>query len=375
VILGCVNVHPDEVNPGRVAGLRLDLGIEVPGWTVQRNCASGLQSIDCGFRAIGQGLADLVLAGGTEALSHSPLFFSSEAAAWFGSLTSARTTAKKLRLLAEFKPHYFKPSIGLVRGLTDPVVKLNMGQTAEVLAHRFDISREAMDAYALESHRRLARAQAEGHIEELVPMIDHKGTLFDHDDGVRPESSMADLAKLRPVFEPPFGKVTAGNSSQITDGASWVILASEAAVERFKLTPMARIVDTNWAALDPSVMGLGPVLSMVPMIRRNGLDRGDIGAFELNEAFGAQVLACERALDDTQFCRDILGLDEPFGAIPMDILNVDGGAISLGHPVGASGNRITLHLIHVMRRLKARHGVATACIGGGMGGAALLELM
>ena len=298
-----------------------------------------------------------MLAGGTEALSHSPLFFSSEAAAWFGSLTSARTTAKKLKLLAEFKPSHFKPSIGLVRGLTDPVVKLNMGQTAEVLAHRFNISREEMDAYALESHRRLAKAQAEGHIEELVPMIDRKGTLFDRDDGVRPESSMADLAKLRPVFEPPFGKVTAGNSSQITDGASWVILASEAAVERFKLTPMARVVDTNWAALDPSVMGLGPVLSMVPMIRRNGLNRGDIGAFELNEAFAAQVLADERALDDAQFCRDILGLDEPFGAIPMDILNVDGGAISLGHPVGASGNRITLHLIHVMRA--SRRGTAS----------------
>jgi acetyl-CoA C-acetyltransferase len=138
---------------------------------------------------------------------------------------------------------------------------------------------------------------------------------------------------------------------------------------------MARIVDCNWAALDPSVMGLGPVLSMVPMIRRNGLSRSDIGAFELNEAFAAQVLACQRALDDRQFCRDILGLDEPVGSIAMDILNIDGGAISLGHPVGASGNRITLHLIHVMRRLKARHGVATACIGGGMGGAALLELM
>jgi acetyl-CoA C-acetyltransferase len=255
------------------------------------------------------------------------------------------------------------------------VVKLNMGQTAEVLAHRFNISREEMDAYALESHRRLARAQAEGHIEELVPMIDRKGKLFDHDDGVRPESSMADLARLKPVFEPPFGKVTAGNSSQITDGASWVILASEPAVARFKLNPMARIVDCNWAALDPSVMGLGPVLSMVPMIRRNGLSRSDIGAFELNEAFAAQVLACQRALDDRQFCRDILGLDEPVGSIAMDILNIDGGAISLGHPVGASGNRITLHLIHVMRRLKARHGVATACIGGGMGGAALLELM
>ena len=176
---------------------------------MQRNCASGLQSIDSGFRAIAQGLADLVLTGGTEALSHAPLLFSSDAAGWFGSMASARTTMQRLQRLTAFRPAHLKPSIGLVRGLTDPVVKLNMGQTAEVLAHRFDISREEMDAYALESHRRLAKAQADGHIEELVPMIDRKGVLFDHDDGV-PPSSMADLAKLRPVFEPPFGKVTAG---------------------------------------------------------------------------------------------------------------------------------------------------------------------
>ena len=206
-------------------------------------------------------------------------------------------------------------------------------------------------------------------------MIDRKGKLFAHDDGVRPNSTMADLAKLKPAFERPFGKVTAGNSSQISDGASWVILASEAAVSRFNLKPMARVVDCNWAALDPSVMGLGPALSLVPLVHRNGLTHRDIGAFEINEAFAAQVIACQRALDDAEFCRAILGLDEPFGAIPHDILNVDGGAIAIGHPVGASGNRITLHLIYVMRRLGARHGVASACIGGGMGGAVLLELV
>src|SRR5262249_51567973 len=202
-------------------------------------------------------------------------------------------------------------------------------------------------AYAAQSQQRLAGAQTDGSFAgELEPAFSRDGKLYDRDDGVRPDSTVETLAKLKPVFEPPFGKVTAGNSSQITDGASWVILASETAIDRFKLTPMARIVDCNWAALDPSVMGLGPVLSMVPMIRRNGLSRSEIGAFELNEAFAAQVLACERALDDGQFCRDILGLDEPVGGIPTDILNIDGGAISLGHPVGASGNRITLHLIY-----------------------------
>ena len=201
MILGCVNVHPDEVNPGRVAGLRLGLGIEVPGWTVQRNCASGLQSIDCGFRAIGQGLADLVLAGGTEALSHAPLLFSSDAAGWFGSMASARTTMQRLQRLAAFRPAHLKPSIGLVRGLTDPVVKLNMGQTAEVLAHRFDISREEMDAYALESHRRLNKAQADGHIEELVPMIDRKGGCSTAMTACAPKQH-GRLAKMG-LFEPP----------------------------------------------------------------------------------------------------------------------------------------------------------------------------
>jgi acetyl-CoA C-acetyltransferase len=160
VILGCVNVHADEVNPGRIAGLRLGLGTGVPGWTVQRNCASGQQALDCAFRAIGEARADLILAGGTEALSHAPLLFSTAAAGWFGRLFTARSLAQRLAALARFRPGYLKPSLAILRGLTDPVVKLNMGQTAEVLAHRFGVTRAAADAYAVESHRRLAEAHA-----------------------------------------------------------------------------------------------------------------------------------------------------------------------------------------------------------------------
>ena len=374
VILGCVNAHPDEVNPGRVAGLRLGLGTAVPGWTVQRNCGSGQQALDSAFRAIGEGRANLILAGGTEALSHAPLLFSTEAAGWFGGLYTAKSLPQRLAALARFRPGHLKPSLAILRGLTDPVVKLNMGQTAEVLAHRFAITRGEADAYAVESHKRLAAAHAEGRLPELHPMIARNGKVYDHDDGVRGDNTVEHLAKLKPAFERPFGQVTAGNSSQITDGACWTIVASEEAVQRHNLKPLARIVDCVWSALDPSIMGLGPVLASTALLQRHGLGREDIGAWELNEAFAAQVLACLRAWQDKDFCRDVLGLDEPFGEIGREILNVDGGAISLGHPVGTSGARITLHAAHVMRRLGAKYGVATECIGGGMGGAMLLEL-
>lgn len=373
VILGCVNVHADEVNPGRVAPLRLGCGPEVPGWTVQRNCASGMQSIDVGYRYIADGGADLILAGGTEALSHAPLMFSEEATVWFGGLFGAKSPVAKLKQMARFRPKFMTPSIALLRGLTDPVVKLNMGQTAELLAHRFGISRDAADAYAVESHNRLARAHDEGWLDELVPMIGDDGKVYDFDDGVRRDSSTQHLGKLKPAFERPYGKVTAGNSSQITDGASWVILASEAAVKQHDLEPLAKIVDSEWAALDPSVMGLGPVISSTPILKRQKLTREDIGAWEINEAFAAQVLSCLEAWTEPGFCDGVLGLKEPFGAVDRELLNVDGGAISLGHPVGTSGNRIVIHLIHVMRRLGAKLGVATECIGGGMGGAMLIE--
>ncbi len=375
VILGCVNVHPDEVNPGRVAALRLGCGSEVPGWTVQRNCASGMQSIDTAYRYIADGGADLILAGGTEALSHAPLLFKEEAVSWFGELFAAKSTGQKLQALSNLKPGFFSPSIGILRGLKDPVVKLSMGATAEKLGHLFGVTRTDVDSFAIQSHDRLDKATKEGRLEEMHPIIGGNGKVYDHDDGVRPGNTLEKLAKLKPAFEKPFGKVTPGNSSQITDGGCWTILASEAALKKYGLKPMAKIIDSEWASCDPAVMGFGPVISSTPILKRHGLDRKQIGAWEVNEAFAAQVLACLRAWADPWFCENILGLDKPFGEVDQGVLNIDGGAISLGHPVGTSGNRITLHLIHAMRRLGAKHGVATECIGGGMGGAMLLEIV
>ncbi|MER0237261.1 acetyl-CoA C-acetyltransferase [Fulvimarina sp. MAC8] len=374
VILGCVNVIADEMNPARVASLRLGISDETPAFSVQINCGSGMQSIDTAFRYIERGTADIVLAGGAEALSHSPLVLRRGAVDWFAQMAGAKTAGQKLKAVGGLKADYFKPVIGLERGLTDPITELNMGQTAEILAHLFDVSRRDADTFAVESHHRLAKATEEGWFKhEMLPTVARDGSVYEKDDGVRPDSDVKSLGKLKPVFERPYGKVTPGNASQITDGASWTILASEDAVQCHGLTPIARIVDSEWGALDPSIMGLGPVVSTAPILRRQEMAVADVDLWEINEAFAAQVLACVKALDDKTIADEVLGLNGAGGRIPLDRLNVDGGAISLGHPVGTSGNRITLHLANAMKRLGKKRGIATECIGGGQGGAMLLE--
>lgn len=376
VILGCVNVISEEMNPARVAALRLGLGEDMPAFTVQINCGSGMQSIDTAARYIREGSSDLILAGGAEALSHSPLLLRQDAVEWLSDLQQAKSVAAKMQAASQFQPGMLKPVIGIERGLTDPIVELNMGQTAEVVAHLFGITRQQADEYALESHQRLAHAQDEGWLDdEVVPAMSNDGEFYRADDGVRADNSLGALAKLKPVFEPPHGQVTAGNSSQITDGASWVILASEKAVKEHGLKPIAKIVDSQWSALDPKIMGLGPVLAVTEMLKRSGKTREDIDLWEINEAFAAQVLGCLAAWEDPEFCRTVLGLDQPFGPIDRERLNVDGGAISLGHPVGTSGNRIVLHLINAMRRKGLKRGIATECIGGGQAGAMLIEML
>ena len=376
VILGCVNVIADEMNPARVAALRLGMGERMVAFTVQINCGSGMQSIDTAYRYIREGVSDLILAGGAEALSHAPLVWPQAGVRWFAGLAGARGLGAKIMAALKAKPSYFKPIIGLERGLTDPITELNMGQTAEVVGQLFGITREQSDIYAAESHKRLAHAQAEGFLKgELEIAFSREGKFYDHDDGVRPDSTPESLAKLKPVFERPWGQVTAGNSSQITDGASWVILASEEAVVKHGLTPKAAIIDSQWSALDPSIMGLGPVLSATALLKRNDITLQDVETWELNEAFATQVLGCLAAWNDDKFCKEVLGLDAAAGEIDRAKLNVDGGAISLGHPVGTSGNRIVLHLVNAMKRLGTRRGIATECIGGGQGGAMLIEMV
>jgi len=373
VILGCASPSPDEVNIGRVVALRMGCGLKVPGWTVMRNCASGMQALDSAIANIRAGRSALVLAGGVDALSRAPLLFSDAMVRWLSGWYAAKTGGQKLAALRRFRLGHLAPVIGIMKGLTDPIVGQLMGQTAENLAWKFDITREEMDAFAVESHRRVAAAQDSAHFGEIVPLIDRDGTVYKDDDGVRRDSSVANLAKLKPFFDRKYGKVTAGNSSQITDGAAWLVLASEAAVERHGLAPLGRIDDSQWAGLDPAQMGLGPVHAATPILQRHGLGLNDLDAWEINEAFAAQVIACLRAWSDEDFCRDELGLAGALGALEPARLNADGGAVALGHPVGASGARIVLHLLHVLRRSGGRRGIATICIGGGQGGAMLVE--
>ncbi|MFQ5659143.1 MAG: acetyl-CoA C-acetyltransferase [Gammaproteobacteria bacterium] len=373
VILGCIMPSPDEANIGRVVSLRLGCGESVPAWTVQRNCGSGMQSVDSATRDILAGRADLVLAGGTEAMSHAPLLFSKAMVTWLGRFSGTRELPGKLQALMRFRPGLLRPVIALLKGLTDPVVGLNMGQTAEVLAHRFGLDREELDAYAVQSHQRIDAAQKEGRLQEIEVIYDTDGNYYDHDDGVRPDSSIEKLARLKPAFDREFGLVTAGNSSQITDGAAWLILASERAVKTHQLPVIGRIIDTEWAGVKPSQMGLGPVHAMTPVMKRQHLSIDDIGYWEINEAFAAQVLACLAAWRDPKYCREQLHLRSAMGEIDPARLNVDGGAIAIGHPVGASGARIILHLCHVLAHNDAAKGMASICIGGGQGGAMLIE--
>jgi len=372
VILGCVMPGPNEANIARVAALRLGCGEKVPAWTVQRNCASGLQSIDSAATNIANGRSNLVLAGGVESMSHAPILFGPAMVNWLAAWSSARSAGARIKVLGQLRPAHLRPVIALLRGLTDPVVGLSMGQTAEILAHRFGISREAMDGFALRSHQRLAQAQERGHLAEVEVIYDTRRNFYDRDDGLRADSTMEGLARLRPVFDKPDGHVTAGNSAQITDGAAWVILASEDAVARYDLPVMGRLLDSQWAGLDPAQMGLGPVYAMAPLLARHGLDSGDIDYWEINEAFAAQVLACLAAWRDADFCRKEFNR-EGFAPIDQERLNVDGGAVSIGHPVGASGARIVLHLLQVLKRENASRGIASLCIGGGQGGALLVE--
>jgi acetyl-CoA C-acetyltransferase len=374
VILGCAAPSVDEVNIGRVVALRMGCGLKVPGWTVMRNCASGMQAIDSAINNIRAGRSDLVLAGGVDALSRVPLLFSDAMVLWLSNWYAAKTLGQRAALAAKFRLGYLAPVIGIMKGLTDPMVGLLMGQTAENLAFRFGITRQEMDAFSARSHARVIAAQKAGHYDgEVVPLYDKNGKLYVQDDGMREDSTAENLAKLKPFFDRKYGNVTAGNSSQITDGAAWLVIASERAVEKHKLAPLGRIVDSEWAGLDPAQMGLGPVHAATPILRRHGLGLADVDTWEINEAFAAQVIGCERAWQSAEYCTQELGLPSALGALDAGRLNVDGGAVALGHPVGASGARIVLHVLNVLKRTGGRRGMAAICIGGGLGGAMLIE--
>ncbi len=373
VIVGAAMPSADEANIGRVVALRLGCGDKVPAWTVMRNCASGMQALDSAYVNILAGKSHLVLAGGTDAMSHAPLLFGPAMVNWLADWYAAKSLGQRAGVAVKFRLSYLAPVIAILKGLTDPIVKLSMGQTAEIVAKRFGITRQMMDEFAAESHKRVLAGREAGHFSEIEPLIDARGNIYKEDDGVRTDSTPEKLAKLRPVFDKTYGNVTAGNSSQVTDGAAMLILASEEAVKRFDLKPLGAIVDSQWSALDPAEMGLGPVHAITPMLKRNGLGLQDMDCVEINEAFAAQALGCLAAWESEAYCKEKLGLDGAFGKMDRAKFNVDGGAIAVGHPIGASGARVVLHALKTLERTGGKYAAASLCIGGGQGGAMLLQ--
>jgi acetyl-CoA C-acetyltransferase len=340
------NARPAGVgpNPARQIAWRAGLGDDVPAFTVNMACASGLRSIMLAWQEILLGNAEIVVAGGAESMSRVPY------------LVEARWGVKMGN----------QPLVDAMYrdGFLCPISQMIMGETAELLAQQYKIPREEQDAFAIESHHRAARAQKECRFSrEIIPVerTDKKGNVvrLEKDEHVRPEITLEQMAKLPPVFSKT-GTITAGNASGITDGASCVVLASEKKVRELNLQPIARIVDAAVAAVDPRVMGVGPVPAVRKLLARTGTNLEDYAAIELNEAFAAQVLACDRDLH-----------------FPRERLNPNGGAIALGHPIACTGARIVTTLIHEMRRdensAKGKKGLATLCVSGGMGVALEIE--
>lgn len=377
VIIGNVAQPIHAANIARVIALRAGFLEATPALTVNRNCASGMESITTAVSRIHAGEGRVYVCGGVESMSNIPLVYSEKMTTLFTDLSAAKTLLDKVRTLFGFKPSFLKPIVGLMSGLTDPVSGLLMGSTAEVLAQDFGISREDQDAFAVQSHLKAQKAKESGRfaLESMALTYDEKeGKYLDFDDGIRESQSLEKLARLKPFFDRKNGTVTAGNSSQITDAAAGVILMSESEAKKRGLNPLGYLRDYAYEGLDPKRMGLGPVFATHKLFKQTGLGMDDIEIVEINEAFAAQVIACERAFASEAFAKAHFGESQAVGAIDPDILNVNGGAIALGHPVGMTGTRLVLTVLYELRLRGLQRGLATLCIGGGQGAALLLEV-
>ena len=373
VIFGNVGQPADAANIARVIALLSGIPKTVPAYTVHRNCASGIEAAVQAAMKIQLGQGDCYIAGGTESMSNIPFYFSKELQDILTHLGRAKTLPQKLQTLIRLRPAYLKPRVGLEMGLTDPVCGLIMGSTAEVLAKEFGITREEQDAFALESHLRALRGQAILR-EEIVPIIPPPKykLAIEHDNGPREGQTIEALQKLKPYFDRRSGTVTVGNSSQITDGAAALLITSEQKAKELNLKPLGFIKAYAFAGVEPHRMGIGPAHAIPQVLKKAGMRLKDIQAVEINEAFAAQVLACLKALESPAFEKEF-GYEGYCGAIDQNILNVNGGAIALGHPVGTTGARLILTMLKHMDRHNLNTGLVSLCVGGGQGAAVVLE--
>ncbi len=391
VIIGNTGNPVDAVNIARVVALNAGISQKTSAYTVHRNCASAMESISNGYEKIRSGTMDVIFAGGTESMSQMPTLLPEKFQGIYEKLFAARGPSQALPLLMQLfkadmkqikallqgnmKDEYF-PVISVMQGLTDPFVGINMGQTAEILAKEWGLSRQVQDQYALASHQKACASIKSGRLkQEIVPLSlapDYKETISE-DIGPRETQTIEALAKLKPFFDKRTGTITAGNSCPITDGAAMVLLMSREKAESLGYKPLAKIRSYGFAGLEPERMGLGPVYSTPVALKRAGLTMKDIGLVELNEAFAAQVMSCQKAFDSDQFAKEKLGLSSKIGEIRDEIMNVNGGAIAYGHPVGATGTRLIVTLMKEMKIRNVQFGLATLCIGGGQGGSMIIE--
>jgi acetyl-CoA C-acetyltransferase/acetyl-CoA acyltransferase len=375
VVFGTGAIHPEAPNPARVIALLAGIPEDRPAHTVQRNCASGMEAISSAAQILQLGEARIVIAGGTESMSQIPILFSSESTALFLSLMKAKGWWQRLQGMLRFRPRHFKPVPGIKLGLTDPICGLMMGETAEVLADDFGITRQQQDEYALESHQRASTAIESCVLsEEITPV---KTGAADgevkKDIGPRKQQTLEALAKLKPYFRPENGTVTVGNSCSITDGAAAILMMPGEMARAQGRKPLGYLRGYDYAGCEPRRMGLGPVYATSKLLAKTGVSLKEIDLIEMNEAFAAQIIANEKAFASDQFAQKHLGRSKALGEIDRNRLNVNGGAIALGHPVGATGTRLALTALKELNRRNLRYGLATLCIGGGQGGALLLE--
>ncbi len=374
VIFGCVAQPADAANVARVIALRAGIPQSVPAVTVHRNCASGFEAITQAQEKMLAGRGNIFVVGGTESMSNIPLLFNASAAKKFGQLVRAKSFLQHAKAFAAFRPADFKPRFGLLLGLTDPVCNLNMGETAEVLARESGTSRAVQDAFALQSHRRAAAAR-DKFAEEICPVFQAGKNVVTQDNGIRENQTTEALAKLKPQFDRRNGTVTAGNASQITDGAVALLVMSESRAKELGYKPLGALTGYAYAGCDPVRMGLGPVFAMAQAEAQTGLKLADADIIEINEAFAAQVVAVIKCAASEEFAHDQLHRREPLGEIPAAKLNINGGSIALGHPVGATGARLVLTALKELQRRNARRALVSLCIGGGQGAALWLERM
>ena len=361
-VMGCVCQPADTANITRVIALKAGVPKSVPAYTVHRNCASGFESITQAHDKINAGRGSVYLSGGTENMTQAPFLYRKSAVDKFTQLSKCRTFRDRLHTILSFRPKDFAPIISLRLGLSDITIGMNMGDTAELIARENKVTRYHQDKFALESHLK-AHVAHDNLSQEISPYYFSDGTFVNADNGIRGEQSMGALEKLKPVFDRKQGTVTAGNASQITDGAVSLLIADEKAVKQNNWNPLGRISAYAYAGCDPERMGLGPVYAIQKVCEETGYKLEDFDLIEINEAFAAQVLAVCKQLQKTT----------NLGEVDESILNVNGGAIALGHPVGSSGSRIALTTLKELERRGGKRALISLCIGGGQGGAIILE--